>query len=183
MLARLFTLLALTASALATNVTFRHPIAKPAFQVELLGKLPYNVSLPGGGNTALIPNRGGTVSGIFNGEIIGDLTSAVETVLPSEEGEYSRWDNTLLFANAEDDRILASITGTITYANEALHAFGYATFQTTVPGLEWINYATFLVEWLAEFNTGTGTADIFQITTGGRIDGKPIDALLPPGKA
>ena len=48
MLARLFTLLALTASALASNVTFRHPIAKPAFQVELLGKLPYNVTLPGG---------------------------------------------------------------------------------------------------------------------------------------
>ncbi|KAL4785957.1 hypothetical protein BJX76DRAFT_355552 [Aspergillus varians] len=183
MLARVFTLLAFAAGALATNGTFRHPIAKPVFQVELLAGLPYNVTTPGGGNIAAVPNRGGTVSGIFNGEIIGNLTSAIETILPSEDGEYSRWENNLIFTNADDDRILVSITGKITYANEALHGFGYATFQTTILGFEWTNYATFLVEWIADFYTGTGQAEIFQITTGGRLDGKPIDALLPPGTA
>lgn len=41
----------------------------------------------------------------------------------------------------------------------------------------------FVAEWLADFYTGSGQAEIFRITTGGRLDGKPIDALLPPGEA
>lgn len=41
----------------------------------------------------------------------------------------------------------------------------------------------FVAEWMADFYTGTGQAEIFHITTGGRLDGKSIDALLPPGEA
>ncbi|KAL3450999.1 hypothetical protein BJX65DRAFT_304415 [Aspergillus insuetus] len=182
MLASLVSLLALTASALATktNGTFRHPIATPVFLVELLTYLPVNVSLPGGGGVAAVPNMGGTITGIFDGEIVGNVTGATETLLPSETGEYTHYENKLIFTNDAEDRIFLSMDGTITYANNALHGFGYATFQTTIPGLEWTNYAMFVVEWMADFFTGRGEAEIFHITTGGRVDGKPIDALLPP---
>ncbi|KAL4962453.1 uncharacterized protein BDV14DRAFT_106344 [Aspergillus stella-maris] len=185
MLTSIFSLLALVGSTLATpltNGTFKHPLTKPVFQVQLLAALPYNTTIPGGGTIAAVPNRGGSVSGIFEGEIIGNLTAAIETVLPAEEGEYSRWENQLVFTNEADERILVSISGTITYANEALHGFGFAYLQTTIPELVWTNYATFLVEWMADFYTGTGDAEIFEINSGGRLDGKPIAGLLPPGE-
>jgi hypothetical protein len=91
MLTSLVSLLALTASALATktNGTFRLPIATPAFQVELLTYLPVNVSLPGGGGVAAVPNLGGTITGLFDGEIVANVTGATETLLPSETGEYT----------------------------------------------------------------------------------------------
>lgn len=89
MLALLITILALTASSIATNGTFRHPIAKPVFQVELLTLLPSNITIPGGGSIAAVPNTGGTISGCFDGEIIGNITGSFETLLPSETGEYT----------------------------------------------------------------------------------------------
>ncbi|KAL5338038.1 hypothetical protein BJX70DRAFT_399132 [Aspergillus crustosus] len=46
--------------------------------------------------------------------------------------------------------------------------------------LIWANYALFIVEWVGDFFTGLGHAEIFHITTGGRVDGKPIAALEPP---
>ncbi|KAL2810482.1 hypothetical protein BJX63DRAFT_434267 [Aspergillus granulosus] len=165
MLATLVSLLALTASAISTktNGTFRSPIATPVFQVQLLTYFPVNVSIPGGGGIAAVPNLGGTITGLFDGEIVGN-----------------HYENKIVFTNAAEDRIFLSMDGTITYANNALHGFGYAAFQTTIPGLEWTNYAMFVVEWMADFLTGIGEAEIFHITTGGRIDGQPIDALLPP---
>lgn len=78
------TAFAFAAGTLATKGIFHHPIAKPAFEVELLSGLPYNITVPGGDNVAIVPNRGGKVSGAFNGEIIGNLTGARETLLPSE---------------------------------------------------------------------------------------------------
>ena len=45
----------------------------------------------------------------------------------------------------------------------------------------WVNSASFLIEWQGDFNTGKAQFEFFQITTGGRIDGQPITALLPPG--
>ena len=71
------------------NGTFKHPLTKPVLQVQLLAGLPYNTTTLGGGTIAAVPNRGGSVSGIFEGEIIGNLTAAIETILPAEEGEYS----------------------------------------------------------------------------------------------
>ncbi|KAL2848516.1 hypothetical protein BJY01DRAFT_153485 [Aspergillus pseudoustus] len=182
MLISLVSLLALMASALATktNGTFRAPIATPVFQVQLLTYLPVNVSIPGVGGIAAVPNLGGTITGLWDGEIVGNITGATETLLASETGEYTHYENRLIFTDAAEDRIFLTLDGTITYANNALHGFGYATFQTTIPGLEWTNYAMFVVEWMADFFTGTGEAEIFHITTDGRIDGQPIDALLPP---
>lgn len=81
--------IAFAVGTMATDGIFRHPIAKPAFEVELLSGLPYNITVPGGDNVAAVPNRGGKVSGAFNGEIIGNLTGATETLLPSDVGEYT----------------------------------------------------------------------------------------------
>lgn len=88
MLAHLIAI-AFAAGTMATDGIFRHPIAKPTFEVELLAGLPYNITVPGGDNVAAVPNRGGKVSGAFNGEIIGNLTGALETLLPSDVGEYT----------------------------------------------------------------------------------------------
>ncbi|KAL4794853.1 hypothetical protein BDV19DRAFT_389754 [Aspergillus venezuelensis] len=181
MLTSVYSVLAFVVGALATpltNGTFKHPLAKPVFQDQLLAGLPYNTTVPGGGTIAAVPSRGGSVSGLFDGEIIGNLKAAIETILPAEEGEYSRWENQLIFTNEADERILVSISGTITYANEALHGFGY--LQTTIPDLVWTNYATFFVEWM---DAGTGEAEIFEIESGGRLEGKSIAGLLPPGES
>jgi hypothetical protein len=91
MLTSLVSLLALTVSALATKAsgTFRSPIATPVFQVEPLTYLPVNVSLPGGGGIAAVPNLGGTITGLFDGEIVGNVTGATETLLPAGTGEYT----------------------------------------------------------------------------------------------
>lgn len=49
--------------------------------------------------------------------------------------------------------------------------------KTTVPEYDWVNWATFLVEWEGLFNTGRVSFEIFEVKTGGRRDGKPIPAL------
>ncbi|KAL4881804.1 hypothetical protein BJY04DRAFT_217873 [Aspergillus karnatakaensis] len=181
MLKQLVTVLGLAACTLATNGTFRHPHAKPVFQVILNTQLPANVTTPSGG-VAAVPNVGGTIKGAWEGEVVANVTGAIETLLPSEEGEYTHYENQIVFTNDEDERLFITLTGTITYANNALHGFGYATIQTAIEDLIWTNYAMFVVEWMADFFTGLGEAEIFHITTGGRVDGKPIPALEPPAR-
>jgi hypothetical protein len=44
-----------------------------------------------------------------------------------------------------------------------------------------LNWRTFVAEFEARFDDGIGRFDVFEITTNGRIDGKPIKGLLPPG--
>lgn len=47
-----------------------------------------------------------------------------------------------------------------------------------------MNYGLFVGEWMDATNSGTGNAkfDIFEVSTGGRLDGKPIGALEPETK-
>ncbi len=54
--------------------------------------------------------------------------------------------------------------------------------MTDVAQYSWVSWETFLVEWTGEYYTGTAEFEIFSIASGGRKDGKPIKALLPPGK-
>lgn len=54
------------------------------------------------------------------------------------------------------------------------------TLETTIPELEWINYAMFIAEWQADFFSGIGETEIFEVNTSGRRDGQPIPALEPP---
>ena len=58
------------------------------------------------------------------------------------------------------------------------------TFRTDVPKLGWMNYGLFVGEWIGATNSGTGNAklDIFEVSTGGRLDGKPIEAIEPGTK-
>lgn len=44
-----------------------------------------------------------------------------------------------------------------------------------------MNWAAFLIEWEGNFNTGLSQFEFFKLASGGRKDGKPIPALLPPG--
>lgn len=53
----------------------------------------------------------------------------------------------------------------------------HSTMKTDVPAWEWVNWATFLIEWEGSFNTGRAKFEFFHITTGGRRDGKPIPGL------
>jgi hypothetical protein len=46
-----------------------------------------------------------------------------------------------------------------------------------VPRLAFINYAMFIAEWTADFYTGVGHFDIYEINASGRKDGVPIAAL------
>lgn len=54
------------------------------------------------------------------------------------------------------------------------------TLKTGINELQSINYGMYVAEWQGYYNTGTAQIQIFEITTGGRVDGKPIDALEPP---
>ncbi|KAK3187469.1 hypothetical protein K4F52_003816 [Lecanicillium sp. MT-2017a] len=54
-----------------------------------------------------------------------------------------------------------------------------SNLQTNVEEWDWVNWATFIVEWQGSFNTGKATFELMHVTTGGRRDGKPIPALEP----
>jgi hypothetical protein len=72
------------------------------------------------------------------------------------------------------------------YANNALHGFGCATFTTDGSDeneYAYTNFGNFVAEIEADFRAGRAGFDVFELETGGRIDGEPIKALLPPGGA
>ena len=80
----------------------------------------------------------------------------------------------------EDTTLLFHSEGVITYANEALHAFGRVAFNTAEPGYLDLNWRSFVIEFEGYFNTGSAWMDVFELETGGRLDGTPIRALEPP---
>ncbi|KAH8654202.1 hypothetical protein BGZ61DRAFT_524296 [Ilyonectria robusta] len=180
MLSRLLIFTCFLASALATDRIFNRPKGKSFITIDYRVGWPLNTTTPGG-IIAMVPVWGGDIKGQFNGHIVENITSSYEKALPSTSGEYTSYENQLLFENDSGQRILAKVTGTTTYGNMALHGFGYATLLTDIDDLDWINYEMFIAEWQADFQTGTAEIEIFSITTGGRKDGKPIKALLPPG--
>ncbi|KAL2045871.1 hypothetical protein ABVK25_011974 [Lepraria finkii] len=149
------------------------------FSALTLGRLASQCHFPPNGLVAVTPNAAGTITGSFNGHVVENLTASVERFQPSESGLYSAYVNEILFANADDENLLVKIDGLTTYQNKGLHGFGKATFETTIPSLQWTNYAMFVAEWMGSLNSGTGNAklQIFEIMSGGRRDGKPIDAL------
>lgn len=53
-----------------------------------------------------------------------------------------------------------------------------------MPKLGWMNYGLFVGEWIGATSPGTGNAkfDIFEVSAGDRLDGKPIEALEPETK-
>ncbi|KAM0545597.1 hypothetical protein ACHAPJ_011297 [Fusarium lateritium] len=140
-------------------------------QLDLAISIPSNVSTPDG-VTALAPNaKGGKTSGAFEAEIL-PVGAAYERVAENQAGE-----NSASFAtNLEVDVILK-------YENNALHGFGFGKFATTIPDFFYLNYSSYLVEVSGDFTTGEAAGQVFALKSGGRRDGKPINALLPPGGA
>jgi hypothetical protein len=54
------------------------------------------------------------------------------------------YENKLIFTNDAEDRIFLSMDGTITYANNALHGFGYAyVFRTPGALAHWLLYPVY----------------------------------------
>ncbi|KAH7141098.1 hypothetical protein EDB81DRAFT_858136 [Dactylonectria macrodidyma] len=188
MLSRLLIFACFLVTALATDGVFKRPKGKSFVTIDYRVGWPLNTTTPTG-IVAMVPVRGGDIKGQFNGRIVENITSSYEEALPSTSGEYTReltnrdqsYENQLLFEDDSGQRILTKVAGLTTYGNMALHGFGYATLITTIKELEWVNYAMFIAEWQADFGTGTAEIEIFSISTGGRKDGKPIKALLPPG--
>ncbi|KAL2807806.1 hypothetical protein BJX63DRAFT_436731 [Aspergillus granulosus] len=73
------------------------------------------------------------------------------------------------------------MSGIAQYANGGLHGFARVSFKTNLTDFDWINYGMFVGEWVGATNSGTGNAklDIFEVFSGGRRDGKPIEAIEP----
>jgi hypothetical protein len=77
----------------------------------------------------------------------------------------------------DNTTILFKSVGTITYANEALHAFGRVGFNTAEEKYLDLNWRSFVIEFEAYFNSGRAWMDVFELDSGGRVDGIPILAL------
>lgn len=56
----------------------------------------------------------------------------------------------------------------------------FSVLRTDSEKYAWVNWASFIVEWQANFNTGGAEFQFSNISTGGRVDGKPIPVLEPP---
>lgn len=91
------------------------------------------------------------------------------------------YTNTFVLNVEAASNVLLSVKGIVQYGNNALHGFGAMTFSTDLEQFRYTNYGTYLAEWTATFDVPGAAVDVFEVTSGGRIDGQPIMALLPPG--
>ncbi|EHK25851.1 uncharacterized protein TRIVIDRAFT_32329 [Trichoderma virens Gv29-8] len=169
----------LTTGACGTGI-YHSPIAQSFVTIDLQVGFPVNTTTPGG-VVGSVPIRGGSISGQFNGHLVSNISSEIEHVLPLTSGEYTSVSSQWIFENEMNEHILTTLSGLTTYTNNALHGLGTAVLATEIKEFYWVNSASFLIEWQGDFNTGKAQFEFFQITTGGRVDGQPITALLPLG--
>ncbi|KAF2488698.1 hypothetical protein BU16DRAFT_520468, partial [Lophium mytilinum] len=129
----------------------------------------------------------GNVTGALSGEVF-PIGAAFETLPEAGNGIFSFYTNQVAL-NATSSAsptaftsIVLNVQATLTYANEALHAFGAAQFSVADPAYLDLSFKSFVAEFEAPSYTGKGKLDIFELKTGGKRDGSPILALLPPGQ-
>ncbi|KAK0250181.1 hypothetical protein LTR35_018410, partial [Friedmanniomyces endolithicus] len=91
------------------------------------------------------------------------------------------YENSFYLNTTQSVIIRGFVRGTVHYANNALFGFGDVSFMTDKEEFIHLNYASFIQEWIANFDTGEGSVDIFEMFSAGRIDGVPIPALQTPG--
>ncbi|KAI8676240.1 hypothetical protein LRP88_10740 [Fusarium phalaenopsidis] len=164
------------------NGVFNPPKTSSFLQLDLRVTLPANVSTPDG-MTALAPNvEGGKATGAFEADIL-PVGAAYERVALNEAGENSFYQNRYIFQTAENETLSLEVDAILHYENNALHGFGLGKFATTIPELFHINYEAYIVEVMADFNSGIAVGEVFELTSCGRRDGEPIKGLLPPGGA
>ncbi|KAJ3468169.1 hypothetical protein FSOLCH5_006648 [Fusarium solani] len=164
------------------NGVFNPPKTSSFLQLDLRVTLPANVSTPDG-MTALAPNvEGGKATGAFEADIL-PVGAAYERVALNEAGENSFYQNRYIFQTADNETLSLEVDAILHYENNALHGFGLGKFATTIPELFHINYEAYIVEVMADFNSGIAVGEVFELTSCGRRDGEPIKGLLPPGGA
>ncbi|CAI6259060.1 unnamed protein product [Periconia digitata] len=152
----------------------------PFLHMEQLTSFPTNVTTIEG-ITARYPNLGGTVSGALEGSIV-DIGSAYELLPTAGEGVYSFYTNTFTI-NTTDALLHMDARATIQYGNNALHGFGTVTFSTDSPKYLSLNWGSYVAEFEANFNSGTGSIDVFELKYTGKKDGTETPALVKPEEA
>ncbi|OJD12600.1 hypothetical protein ACJ73_09323 [Blastomyces percursus] len=167
------------AGALATKGVFNPPKGTSFLTIDYRVGFPMNVTTLDG-EVAAVPIVSGTIKGRFNGHIVQNVSSSLEGELESDRGVFTSFDARYLFENDDGERILATVLGATSYSSKDLHGLGYATLRTTIKGLEWVNTAMFVAEWMGRYGGRGAEIEIFELTTGGRIDCDPIHAAFPP---
>ncbi|KAE8372269.1 hypothetical protein BDV26DRAFT_298019 [Aspergillus bertholletiae] len=169
----------LVANALATGGIYKQPIVESFVAIDMYVSLPVNTTTPAG-IVSKVPIVSGAITGGFNGQLVQNISTSNEAMLPLTGGEYSSSDSNLILENDQGGRIFASLRGLTTYANMALHGFGSAFLATDLEEFYWVNGEVFLVEWEGNFMTGLAQFQLSTITSGGRKDNQTIKALAPP---
>ncbi|OJD18665.1 hypothetical protein AJ78_01361 [Emergomyces pasteurianus Ep9510] len=178
MLSKLLILACSVASALAADGVFHPPQAKSFISIDYQVGFPINTTTPNG-IVVTVPVWGGEITGIFNGHIVPNITSSVESYLQNAGGVYTSFDARYLFENDAGEHLVATVVGTTSYSNVDLHGFGYATLTTDIENLKWVNTGMFVAEWQATLETGKAEIQIFELSSGGRVDCSPIHAITP----
>ncbi|PGH03211.1 hypothetical protein GX51_04246 [Blastomyces parvus] len=180
MLLQFLTLLCCSATgAFATNGVFKPPKTTSFLTIDYYVGFPMNVTTPAG-VVAAVPVVKGKIKGRFNGHIVQNVSSSLEAELANDRVTFTSFDARYLFENDAGERILATVLGATSYSKQDLHGLGYATLSTGIKGLEWVNTAMFVAEWMGRYGGRGAQIEIFELTTGGRIDCEPIHAALPP---
>ncbi|KAF9777201.1 hypothetical protein IL306_004506 [Fusarium sp. DS 682] len=129
----------------------------------------------------MAPNvKGGKATGAFEADIL-PLGASWEDAVKNEWGENSFYKNRYILQTANNDTIKFEVDVILNYRNNAHHGFGFGKFATDIPELAEINYNSYLIEVTRDFETGKAAGQVFALKSGGRRDGQPIKALLPPG--
>ncbi|OAX80714.1 hypothetical protein ACJ72_04953 [Emergomyces africanus] len=175
----LLTLLCSVAGALAADGVFKPPKGQSFLTIDYQVGFPINTTTPNG-VVVTAPVWGGKIKGKFNGRIVENVTSSVEAPLNGGKGVYTSFEARYVFENDAGEHIVATVLGTTSYSKVDLHGMGYAQLRSGIKGLEWVNTATFFAEWQGKYRGRGASIEIFELTTGGRLDCEPIQAAEPP---
>ncbi|KAF4345176.1 hypothetical protein FBEOM_882 [Fusarium beomiforme] len=159
---------------------YNNPKLRTFLWLDLAVGRETNVSSPGSLGI-MAPNvKGGKATGAFEADIL-PLGASWEDAVIDELGENSFYKNRYILQTVNNDTIKFEVDVILNYRNNAHHGFGFGKFATDIPALLEINYNSYLVEVTGDFETGKAAGQVFALKSGGRRDGQPIKALLPPG--
>ncbi|KAF2716581.1 hypothetical protein K431DRAFT_316429 [Polychaeton citri CBS 116435] len=160
--------------------TFNPTTIEPFLHIDLLVDLPVNTTTAYG-LVARVANRGGNVTGSIEGTIV-PLGAAHELILPTSESR-SIYTNQYTINTTDSATVLMNANAFLQYANEALYGIAAITFEAPEDKFGNLTYDSFVGQVSADFNTGEAVLDVYKLGPNGRVDGKPIPALLAPGSA
>lgn len=106
--------------------------------------------------------------------------------MPTKHSVYLtelQWYTNTFTINTTDALLNMDARATISYANSALHGFGWVTFATDSPKYKDLVWGSYVAEFEANYNTGVAYIDVFKLNYTGKRDGSDAPALLAPGTA